>query len=96
MGDVHPEQGNNRLRPWRSWLLAVVAVLGAGLALEAVAPAPLQAQSDSDAKWLLLPSVVATESDPKHPARSAARLLAEELRAHGRRALSMQVGLALF
>ena len=99
MGDVQPEQGKGWSRPGRLrrvGLLAVSRLLSLAVLFAALAPAPLHAQSDADKKWLLLPSVVATEGDPKHPARAAARLLAEELRSHGRRAFTMQEGKALF
>jgi hypothetical protein len=64
--------------------------------LQAAVPLRVHAQADTDSKWLVLPSVVATQGDPKHPARAAARLLAEDLRAHGRRAFSVEQSKTLF
>jgi len=55
-----------------------------------------RAQSTEDGRWLVLPSVVATHGDPKHPARAAARVLTEELRQHGARAFQTDEAKALF
>ena len=98
MGEVQPEQGKRRLWLRGPWWAAEVALwlVGAGVCCGRSHLRRFTPQSDLDSKWLVLPSVVATEGDPKHPARAAARLLAEELRSHGRRAFSMQEGKALF
>lgn len=77
-----------RMAGCRSWI-----VLGL---LHSVAPAAVHAQSETDSKWLVLPSVVSVEGDPKHPTRAAARLLAEDLRGHGRRAFSIEQAKTLF
>ena len=76
-------------------------VLGCAVAFAliygAIAAAPVEAQGQGDeGRWLVLPSVVATHGDPKHPARAAARALSEELREHGTRAHRVDDAKALF
>jgi hypothetical protein len=65
------------------------------LVLHAAAPSEAHAQSTDD-RWLVLPSVVTTNGDPKHPARSASRAITEELREHGTRAFRTAEAKTLF
>jgi hypothetical protein len=58
-------------------------------------PAPSTAQM-SDQRWLVLPSVVATQGDPKHPARATARLINEELRSNGQHTFATEEAQELF
>src|SRR3972149_7003190 len=69
-------------------LVASLCGFGRGLALA-------QAGAD-DGRWLVLPSVVASQGEPKHPARLAAQALAEELRGHRSRAFSPEEGKGQF
>lgn len=65
------------------------------LVVHAWAASQAHAQS-SDDRWLVLPSVVTTNGDPKHPARSASRAITEELREHGTRAFRTDEAKTLF
>jgi hypothetical protein len=73
-------------------LRALLALFGL-LALPDVAHAQAPAE---ESRWLVMPSVVATQGDPKHPARAAARLISEDMRAHGKRAFSIEQAKELF
>lgn len=75
--------------------LALIAWSALALAWSALAE-PAAAQPDGDGRWLVLPSVVATHGDPKHPARAAARALTEELRGHGTRAFRTEDAKSLY
>jgi hypothetical protein len=48
--------------------------------------ASAHAQSGGEERWVILPSVVTTNGDPKHPARSASQAMSEALRERGTRA----------
>jgi len=60
------------------------------------AGASAQSSSEPNSRWLVLPALVAAQAEPLHPARTAARLLSQELRAHGKRALSIDEAKTLF
>ena len=55
-----------------------------------------RAQSTAEDRWLVMPSVVATQGDPKHPSRAASHALTEELREHGTRAFPIEESKGLF
>lgn len=55
-----------------------------------------QASNPEGDRWLMLPAVVATQGEPMHPARTAARLLGLDLRAHGTRAMTFEEAKSAF
>jgi hypothetical protein len=59
-------------------------------------PARAQTAPDSNGRWLVLPALISAQGEPLHPARAAARLLSQDLRAHGKRALSIDEAKTLF
>jgi hypothetical protein len=76
-------------------IAAYLGGIALALVLHSAAPSGAHAQS-SDDRWLVLPSVVATHGDPKHPARAASRAITEELREHGTRAFRTAEAKTLF
>jgi hypothetical protein len=71
-------------------LLLIASLLACAL------PSYTHAQADENGRWLVLPSVVTTNGDPKHPARSASRAITEELRERGTRAFQTDEAKARF
>jgi hypothetical protein len=69
----------------------LIAALGA-----CALPSRVHAQTEESGRWLVLPSVVTTNGDPKHPARSASRAITEQLRQHGTRAFQTDEAKTLF
>lgn len=60
-------------------------------------PRVARAQSQpEEGRWLVMPSLVATHGDPKHPSRAAANAITEELREHGVRAFPTEEAKALY
>jgi hypothetical protein len=75
-------------------LLLIASLLAC--ALSSALPSDAHSQAEENGRWLVLPSVVTTNGDPKHPARSASRAITEELRERGTRAFQTDEAKARF
>jgi hypothetical protein len=93
---LHPTR-HRRARWWRAGVLLLISGYALGVAFASLAsPAHAQTSSETNGRWLIVPALVAAEGEPLHPARAAARLLGQDLRAHGKRALSIEEAKTLF
>ena len=72
---------------------AILLSSGYALMLALIFSASARAQEprpEPQSRWLVMPALVAAQNEPLHPARAAARLLGKDLRAHGKRAFTIE------